>query len=194
MTKFSLSDGKYPELVVFDLDWTIWPFDCDKDVIAPFTNDWQSIPMDSYGRPVQAYTDACTIIAALIDAKIPVAYLSRNPNYYSVKALLEIIKVPSTLNPHATLYSAMPSPDYLHAYSSNGYPGRGKAKHFAALKQLSGVNFSDMLFFDDMEDNISAAIKQGTPSVRLLNNKGLTMSAFNTGLEMWRTQTLQKGQ
>lgn len=173
-----------PSLLVFDCDWTLYPYDCDKDRLAPFSRTpWGEI-RDAYYRPSDPYHSVPAIFGAIADAGIPVAFLSRNPSAGQVRNLLSTIpcKTKTSLTPK-TLWDTMPSHDYFHAYSSNNTPG--KTRHFTAIKSITGLNFNTMLFFDDLPDNIKVAQRQGTTSV-LLNN-GLTLEAFLSGLETWRT-------
>jgi hypothetical protein len=50
------------------------------------------------------------------------------------------------------------------------------------------VPFTDMIFFDDFEDNIEAARKQGTICVKIDKRDGLTMDAFRSGIEAWASK------
>jgi magnesium-dependent phosphatase 1 len=171
------SNGKKPSLLVFDCDWTIWPFDCDKDVIAPFVISAYTGVHDRFGRPANPYRDVPHLVAAALHASIPVAYLSRNPSAGSVKQLLQAIEITH----EKSLWDAMPSPDYFHCYSSGGV-GKGKDKHFAALKEKTGIPFSEMLFFDDLPDNIAAAHALGITTIQIDPRRGLTLGYFETGL------------
>lgn len=181
----SLRAGPTPSLLVFDCDWTLYPFDCDKHRIAPFRwESWHGV-VDYYGRPSNSYTDVSNIFGAIIDSGIPVAFLSRNPSAEPLRQLLSVIPCNTKLQTtKKCILDAMPSDAYFHAYSSDSF-GKGKDKHFCALKKVSSIPFSDMLFFDDMPDNISAAEVQGTTSV-LLGRTGFTLEAFTGGLGRWR--------
>jgi magnesium-dependent phosphatase-1 len=173
-----------PSILVFDCDWTLYPYDCDKDRVAPFSRTpWGEI-RDAYYRPSDPYNSVPAIFGAIADSGIPVAFLSRNSSSHQVRNLLSTIpcKAKTSLTPK-TLWDTMPSHDYFHAYSSANTPG--KTRHFTALKAITGVEFGSMLFFDDLPDNIKVAQRQGTTSV-LLNN-GLTLEAFLSGLEAWRS-------
>jgi hypothetical protein len=119
-----------------------------------------------------------------MDASIPVAFLSRNPSADAVENLLRTIPLYSKKQGTLSLWSAMPSKAYFHAYSSGSY-GKGKDRHFAALTATTGIQPTQMLFFDDMKDNIEAAAAQGTTGV-LLGKKGMTWAAFQTGITGWR--------
>jgi hypothetical protein len=181
--------GKNPSILVFDCDWTLYPYDCDKHRIGPF--DWSICygVTDYYGRASNSYIDVPSIFGAIIDSKIPVAFLSRNPSSSQLRQLLSVIPCISKGGVVVNFLSdAMPSENYFHAYSSNGV-GKGKDKHFAALKAASGVPFKDMIIFDDLPENIQAANDQGTNAV-LLGKKGLTVEAFEDGLKSWRERSV----
>jgi len=182
----SLQAGPNPTLLVFDCDYTLYPFDCDKDRFAPFSNlAWSGIH-DCHWSPANPYPAVPGIFGAIADSGIPVAFLSRNPSAVPVSNLLRTIPCESK-NPTAPkdLWGTMRSVGYFHAYSSGGEGG--KNRHFAALKAFSDVPFSHMLFFDDLQENIDAATKQGTTCVRL-GRLGLTVEAFIAGIDGWRVR------
>ena len=172
-----------PSIIVFDCDWTLYPYDCDKERIAPFHKTSHGLT-DGWGQWSEPYPDVPRILGAIVDAGIPVAFLSRNPSADSLENLLRTIPLYSETRGTLSLWDAMPSRDYFQAYSSSGY-GKGKDRHFAALRAATGVPFNHMLFFDDMKDNIDAAAEQGTTSV-LLGKPGLTLPAFIAGITAWR--------
>jgi len=184
-----LAAGPNPSLLVFDCDYTIWPFDCDKDVFAPFTKCPISGVYDYYGRPSNAYHDVAGIFGAIVDAGIPVAFLSRNPSSDSLKQLLQALPCLNKVGAvEKYLWDAMPSYHYFHAYSSYGY-GRGKDRHFAGLFAVCFTPFTNMVFFDDQIDNVKAAALSGVTSV-YLKRSGLTATAFITGIEGWRKNSV----
>jgi len=185
----ALRDGPTPSILVFDCDYTIWPFDCDKHVVAPFTRTFYGGVSDRHGRPSNAYPQVSGIFGAILDSGIPVAFLSRNPSADSVRQLLTATPCLNRVGSiEKSLWDTMPSQDYFHAYSRDGI-GNGKDRHFAALQAASGVPFKNMLFFDDMKDNIDAAARQGTTSV-LLQRNGLSLQAFIAGIDGWRKRQI----
>ena len=185
----SLEENCNPSLLVFDCDYTIWPFDCDKDVVAPFTKSIWAGVYDYFGRPSNAYHDVAGIFGAILDAGIPVAFLSRNPSADSVRQLLQALPCLNKVGAvEKYLWDTMPSPHYFHAYSSSGI-GKGKDRHFTALQRVCGIPFADMVFFDDLLDNVQASSRMSVTSVHLKRH-GLTVSAFIRGIEGWRRNRL----
>jgi magnesium-dependent phosphatase 1 len=181
----ALASGKNPDIFVFDLDYTLWPFDCDKNVVGPFYRNQDGV-YDSKQRQANPYIDVPDIMATLYDANIPVAFLSRNPSYASLEQLLKTIPMQTMKGPKS-LWDAMPNRNYFQAYSTMG-ANRGKNLHFATLRRLTNVHFEHMLFFDDLPENIHYARKQGTTSIELNLQRGLTWSSFFDGLAQWRAR------
>ena len=179
--------GKNPALLVFDCDFTIWPFDCDKHVISPF----RAIPfggiIDRFGRLANPYGDVQMLFAGIVDAGIPVAFLSRNPSAKYLEELLRCILIYPKTKPPMSLWDAMPSREYFHAYSRDG-AGKGKDKHFAALQKACNIPFHKMLFFDDLPENILAAQAQGTTAVLVGAKRGLNIEAMDAGIDLWRSK------
>lgn len=177
----SILEGPNPSLIVLDCDHTIWPFDCNKDVLPPFTKSLWGGVWDCYGRPADPYLEVPDIVLAIVKAGIPVAYASRNPSTDDIEELLIRIEI----SPELSLWDAMPSYDYFHVYSSGGY-GRGKAKHFDAIQKATGIAYENMLFFDDLPDNIVHAKAMGITSVLVNEKTGLNWDAMRVGLLEFR--------
>ena len=184
--QLDLDDGPNPRLVVFDLDHTLWDFDCGKDVIAPFLL-YQSEVIDYMGRPAGPFPDVPGIIGALIDAGIQVAFASRNQAAPWLEDLLRAIPLACKSRPEIqSLWDAIPRRSFFQAYSSNGLAG--KTRHFRALTMFSNIPYSQMLFFDDFTDNTVPAEAMGITSV--LVKEGMTWEVMNSGLRKWRGMQL----
>lgn len=176
------SAEKVPGLVVFDLDFTIWPFDCHKDRHMPFVVTGQKI-VDAWGRDASPYPDMPGIITELVERGIPVAYASRNPSVDQLEALLRAIAIAPKNRPDIkTLWDVLPSKDYIQAYSSG--LSRAKTKHFTALQRITGVPFAKMLFFDDDRANITTAAAQGVIAISVM--EGMTRSCFETAMKVFQ--------
>ena len=176
---------KVPGLVVFDLDFTVWPFDCHKDRHMPFTVDGGKI-LDAIGRDASPYPDILGIITELVERGIPVAYASRNPSVGHLEALLRSIAIAPASRPEIkTLWDVLPSRDYLQAYSSG--LSRAKTKHFSALQRVTGIPFSKMLFFDDDHTNVTTAAEQGVIAINVAGS-GMTRAGFEIAMNIYQSR------
>lgn len=169
-------------LPVFDLDFTLWPFDCDKDAISPFTFIPHVGTIDRFGRYAEPFKEVRKIFEDLAEAGKKVAIASRNPSQGSCEELLRAIKISPPSKKDITCLWDLVGPGLFHAYSSQGRPG--KTRHFEAIKEASGVDYGNMIFFDDLPENIAYAATSGI--VANYVKKGLTQEAFKNGIELWR--------
>jgi magnesium-dependent phosphatase 1 len=184
---YIFSDGAKPDLVVFDCDYTLWPFDCDKDIRAPYIICENGIILDHMFRKSNPYKDVISIVEGLVDADIPIAYASRNPSNYQVEELLKSILINPKTKPHIrNMWDVLQSRSFFHAYSSNG-SGPGKTKHFQAIHNATGISYNKMIFFDDLPDNINHARLIGITSVLVTQKNGLTWRDINNGFNAWRS-------
>lgn len=175
---------KVPSLVVFDLDFTVWPFDCHKDRHMPFTVTGQKI-VDAIGRDASPYPEIPGIITELVERGIPVAYASRNQSIGQLEALLRAIAIAPKNRPEIkSLWDVLPSRDYIQAYSSG--LSRAKTKHFTVLQRVTGVPFSKMLFFDDDHTNITTAAAQGVIAINVMGT-GVTRAGYEIAMNIYQT-------
>lgn len=68
--------------------------------------------------------------------------------------------------------------DYLEIY-----PG-SKTTHFRRLAEVTGIDFRDMLFFDDEHRNAEVHTKLGVKFVHV-GPQGLNRATFNRGIQEW---------
>ena len=170
--------SKKMKMVVFDVDYTVWPYDAHKDRAAPFSRENGRV-YDRAGKEATTYPDVLGIMKELTDRGIPIAFASRNPSRDHIEGLLKCLEV----EPNKSVWDLLPSGDYLQAYSSKGlYPE--KSLHFLRLKEVSGIDTTEMLFFDDGKENIMTATLMGVKAV--LVKEGLKRSDFERGMAMWK--------
>jgi magnesium-dependent phosphatase 1 len=182
-----------PNLIVFDLDYTIWPFDCGKDVVRPFSRDLDGNITDFYGRNANPYPDVSNILGAIVDANINIAFASRNSDQKSIENLLRLIPINCYKKPYKTLWDALIIPSiYLHAYSNRNYGGArgiGKDKHFTTIRQYTLIDYKRMIFFDDLIENIIDAREKGITSM-LVGKEGLTTHNFIDAVNEWKNREI----
>ncbi|OBT39230.1 hypothetical protein VE00_09930 [Pseudogymnoascus sp. WSF 3629] len=184
-----------PTLIVFDLDYTLWPFWVDthaspplKPLLSSTTPPYTHAARDKHGEEFSFYPHVPAILAAL-DAhpRVRVGVASRTSAPEVARELLRMLQipwfdvpVPAPLEVGDDASSAGSSSkksrekekarDKALAKGAGGvgggkarkaieffghmeiYPG-SKKKHFARLRETTGVEFGEMLFFDDEKRN-----------------------------------------
>jgi len=154
-----------PELIVFDLDFTLW--DCGGtwcDCLSPPFRLSGNRIVDRGGRYVRFYSDVVSILDLCDERQVATALASRTEQPEWAKELLRLL-------------------DVTHRFAfSEIYPS-SKLKHFASLSRSTGVAYDRMLFFDDEMRNIHEVSDLGVTSV--LVEDGLTRKVFDNGLEQF---------
>lgn len=162
MTSVSYFDKKIDDLdlIVFDLDYTLWPFyvDCSD---PPFKKSHGNHIVDACGGKVKPYPDSTDILKKLSALGYKIGIASRTG---AVKDARELIK----------LFEWSQYIDYQEIY-----PGC-KVAHFTQFKKQSGIDLSRILFFDDEERNIVDINRIG--SVSILVNRGVNNNVIEEGL------------
>jgi magnesium-dependent phosphatase-1 len=171
-----------PSMVVLDLDFTVWPFDCGAYMQSPFTlTDWGIV--DRHYSMAEPYTDLRSIMSFLVDNDVPVSICSRNPDITSIESLMRCIKF-NCKRGLISMWDAIPEAQ-IHAYSSDRTGG--KNKHFTLLQLCTGVDLTKVLFFDDLEENIRYARQRGITCVHVSTTTGLNWSMLRLGLQRYAT-------
>lgn len=159
--------AEQPELVVFDLDFTLW--DCGGtwcDCLSPPFSVTNSRVVDSSNSHIRLYPDILRIFAECDNASIPMALASRTEQPDWARELIALLNI-----------------DHRFAFAEI-YPTT-KLKHFAALHRLSGVACHQMLFFDDEMRNIKDVSTLGVTCVHVEN--GVDMSVFRQSLTRFQS-------
>ena len=124
------------ELVVFDLDFTLWDAGgtwCDH-LSPPFKVSSKGVS-DARGKIVNLYPDAMEIFQVIEDNNIPMGIASRTEEPEWARRLLELLGIRDKFK-----YEEI-------------FPG-SKVTHFNNLKEKSGIDFDKILFYDDEPRNI----------------------------------------
>ncbi|KPM34728.1 hypothetical protein AK830_g11844 [Neonectria ditissima] len=177
----SLSDPSLPlpKLVVFDLDYTLWPFWVDTHVTMPLKpNANHSAAVDRYGEAFAFYPDVPAILAALPRAGVRMAVASRTPTPNIARDMLKMVHIPS---PPSAAGKPKRAVDLFEG-GVEAYPG-SKLRHFEVLQKRTGVRYEDMLFFDDEARNFET---EGLGVTMYLIRDGTSWSEIEEGVLKWR--------
>ncbi|KAI5464942.1 acid phosphatase-domain-containing protein [Mariannaea sp. PMI_226] len=183
-------DLPLPRLIIFDLDYTLWPFWVDTHVTPPLKpNAAHSSAADRYGEDFSFYVDVPEILYALPRAGMKVAVASRTSAPSLAKDLLKMLHIPVPHQAAAEEGSSSSSkPEKpkraLEAFDGGveAYPG-SKVKHMEVLHKRTGIPYTEMLFFDDESRN------RDTESLGVtmhLVRDGVSWGEIEAGVQEWR--------
>jgi magnesium-dependent phosphatase 1 len=166
---------KLPKCIVFDLDDTLWRLEVDCSWGPPFKYDKkEQVVVDRRGEEVALFKDVLQIFALIQtfpDVKIAIASRTTTPDWAS--QVLKLYKVNNV-----DLYSLCSA---FEMYDES------KTKHFRRIQRKLGIEFEDMLFFDDNPMNLCVE-PMGVEVMIIDNERGLTMEVFLEGLHRFNQQ------
>ncbi|XP_064393113.1 magnesium-dependent phosphatase 1-like [Halichondria panicea] len=166
LSEFMQSMKVLPKMVVLNLDYTVWELHVDM-TIQPFRSDKKGGAVDWHGHKLALFPDVRTIMTALQEKGIKLAAASSTTDPQTSRQLMAVLKIDKFFS-HFQIFPTK------------------KFKHFKNIQSASGVEYKDMLFFDNMEDNISDITTLGVTCFYIEDQAGgLTMDRFKTGLEQF---------
>ncbi|KAF9484602.1 hypothetical protein BDN70DRAFT_872384 [Pholiota conissans] len=179
----------HPQLIAFDLDYTLWDLWIDTHVTGPLRRHKNTVNevLDKHGESISFYDDVPHILHRIQAhvfvqeseeevEKVVIAACSRTHAPDLAHQCLRMLLVPP---PKEHGPSGIPRPAIEFFNELEIYPG-SKLKHFKALHERTGVPYSEMLFFDDEHRN-SEVEKLGVTFVHV--PRGLTVDNFERGLK-----------
>jgi magnesium-dependent phosphatase 1 len=163
-----------PKCIVFDLDYTLWPFNVDSHLIPPFCFSNKKNPKEIYDhakRQINHYEDIAVIMECLRnscfkgDAGHFMAIASRSSTSNLALQLIEMFELKDFF-------------DSIQIYTGT------KIKHLKNIKgELKLEKFNDILFFDDNKSNLTQAESLGVVGYQVRRHYGLNTSELVKGLE-----------
>ncbi|KAK9874939.1 hypothetical protein WA026_005756 [Henosepilachna vigintioctopunctata] len=160
-----MSNNSRPLLIIFDLDYTLWPFWVDTHVVPPFSKKANGDIVDRHEQKITSYPDSPEILKNLFDNGYTLAVASRTSEIKGARQLLDLFGWNKYFS-------------YIEIF-----PGR-KTCHFEKIKSQSKIEFKDMLFFDDEHRNIRDLEEIGVVSVLVEN--GVTHEVIQGGLKKYQ--------
>ena len=166
-----------PKLIVFDLDYTLWPFWVDTHVTPPLkASNTHDSAKDRFGESFGFYSDVPSILALLRERGIKVGAASRTCAPDLGREMLRLLHVADAEG------KKRKSIDYFDHLEI--YPG-SKITHFVKLQKATGLRYEDMLFFDDESRNRN--VESLGVHMHLVRD-GVTKAEVDNGIQAWRTR------
>ena len=193
-----------PSLIVFDLDYTLWPFWIDTHCTPPLKVNKDATGMiDRYGDTYKFYPEVPSILYEAKRRNILLGLASRTHTPELANQTLRAVNVPVPEHylkkqDGGTGEEQEEKPQKAISFFTfrEIYPGE-KTQHFrqiqSSTKSLArkqegvskdGIPFEDMLFFDDEARNRNVERELGVTFY--LVRDGVTRSEVDTGVWAWR--------
>lgn len=165
-----------PKCIVFDLDYTVWPFIIDSQLLPPFrreNNQPNGHIFDHNKRKVTLYEDIELIVKTLKEKCFKIdddcarflAIASRSTVHNQAVELLEMFGL-------------------FHYFDSIQIYSGSKQKHIKTIRNdLKLEKFSDILFFDDNKSNLEQTQALGLVGHQVRRHYGLSLNDFYLGLK-----------
>lgn len=179
--------------MVFDLDYTLWPFWVDTHPTPPLTLH-PTKPMTVIDRyPPPSLPPPLSLSSILTP---PSSYKTEFTPFSTTHPLLTALHTSNILVSLASRTEAPPLArqvlDLLHLRQyitgyEEIYPG-SKVGHFRRLAEKSGVGYEEMVFFDDERRNREVEGKLGVVTVIVTEEMGCSMEEFDAGVRRWRRE------
>ncbi|KAH9988846.1 acid phosphatase-domain-containing protein [Russula vinacea] len=179
-------NSRFPKLIAFDLDYTLWPLWIDTHVGSSLERDGDTLNEvhDRFGDTVSFYHDVPQILHQLRSTGVVIAACSRTTATALAREALSLLLLPPKAGDVSSpVMLAIKFFDQLEIY-----PG-SKIAHFKQLHKKTGIPYSEMLFFDDELRN--KEVKSLGVTFQLVQ-EGLNNACFEKGLENWRAQHPEK--
>jgi magnesium-dependent phosphatase 1 len=173
-----------PRLIVFDLDYTLWPFWVDTHCSPPLkASPNHTSCTDKYGESFSFSPDVPSILLSLKEHGVKLGLASRTSAPELAREMLKLLHLPPLEDPNGgggsggKARKASEVFDFVEIYPGN------KTIHFERIRKASGVEYEQMLFFDDEVRNRNV---ESLGVTMYLVTDGVSRGEVDEGVWEWR--------
>jgi len=184
---FDGMDDTMPDLIAFDLDYTLWPGWIDTHYTGPLRRpspNSLNYLLDKNDKRLSLYPSVSRILHRLQESQISIAATSRtNAPEVTRDALALLLVPPPKERPRERPQRAI---DFFESLEIYGEP---KRVHFSELHKKTQIPYSMMLFFaGDPSEHLSNSdvARFGVTFVPINPKYGLTDAVLEDGIREWR--------
>lgn len=185
-------DLPLPKMIVFDLDYTLWPFWVDTHVSSPLKPSKHAPGLkvtDAHGGHYGFYQDVAGVLSNIREKQILIGAASRTSAPTLARRMLDLLTIPATSSDVAGGSAEMSRKAVSLFDHMEIYPG-SKIAHFKSLAKKSGLPYEEMLFFDDESRNKNV---EELGVVMHLVRDGVTREEVDRGIASWRSRNHRTG-
>ncbi|EJT76859.1 magnesium-dependent phosphatase 1 [Gaeumannomyces tritici R3-111a-1] len=190
-----------PRLVVFDLDYTLWPFWVDTHPVPPLKSAGgaaRDAATDKVGDTFSFYPDVPRMLYTLPAVGVRLAVASRTHAPDLAREMLKLLHIPpgggggeplpgSSSTHHNSREKSKRALDFFDGGGVEAHPS-SKVRHFEAIQRRTGLPYSEMLFFDDEARNRD--VEQALGVLFCHVRDGMTWDELDKGVRRWRARRL----
>ncbi|KAL5022868.1 hypothetical protein ScPMuIL_002023 [Solemya velum] len=168
------SEVPLPKVIIFDLDYTLWPFCVDKRINAepPFCRVPDGRIYDARQREIKAYPDIDNILRRL----------------HSQGYILGIASESFFRNDVISLVKHFGWDTYIKYVEV--FPG-SKITHFVRIKRKCGIDFMEWLYFDDEGDRLREVVNTCLGVTCVLADCGVSEDVLEKGFKTYASVHLK---
>lgn len=171
-SSINLETLEYPEAVVFDLDYTLWPCWCDTHLSPPIKRGTSDLQIeDRSGYVLSLYRDVPDILKHLREKKVKILGASRTATPEVAKAILSTIKIDGE--------------PVINFFESLEWGQGTKINHFKKLNKKTKADFKKMIFFDDERRNKDVERSLGVLFCLVDESYGVNWSEFKRAIKSY---------
>lgn len=175
-----MNDRKYPTAIVFDLDYTLWPWWCDFHVSPPIIPINERMLVDAKGMRLSLFPDVASILKELQENGVTIIGASRTATPDIAISILSQLHVDDA-----------PLISYFHSLQwGQGSKVRHISEAAKELKLENALRKGEFVLFDDEFRNSDVERINCFFAFIRDDSQGLTRAMFNESIEDWSLRDL----